>query len=135
MRVSVFVAAALALAVAGCGQSKEDLREQVVECSSYVDALNLQAMQGNAAFMTRLMTELAGEGEGAAEAQQKLGRQIAQMQSASARYAEDLEPARLSTIGETQAEAARKAVEEGKADRAANVLRGCVRTWETLGKS
>jgi len=123
------------LALSGSG-SKESLREDVVSCSAYLNALNVEIMRGNQAFLGRVMERLVKTDAADADEQRSiLGRKLADLGAGAARYRSDLDPARLSVIVEKERKTAQDQVSQGRDAQAASRIKDCVSTWERLGKS
>ena len=135
MRYMMLCVAAAGLALSGCG-SKEGMREDVVSCSAYLNALNVEIMRGNQAFLNRVMDRLVkSDATDADEQRATLGRKLADIGSGAAQYQSDLDPARLSVIAEDERKVAQEQVSEGRDAQAAARIKGCVSTWDRLGKS
>lgn len=135
MRYPVICAAMAALALSACGGSKESLREDVVSCSAYLNALNMQIMNGNRAFSDRIMERLVKSDASDAEQQREaLGRKLSDIGEGAERYQSDLDPARLSVIAEEERKAAEEHVSKGQDAKAAARIKACAATWDQLGR-
>lgn len=121
------------LVLSGCG-SKEGLREDVVACSAYLTALNIEIMNGNSAFSNRVMERLVKtDAPDADEKRQTLGRQLSDIGAGARRYRSDLDPARLSAIAEKERKTARDQVSKGRDAQAAARIKSCIAAWDRLG--